>query len=192
MPHVKIIKTKDLFVRQTLFNVTALKALIVSYMQYEDAMIICEWFNLPEPARPLALNITDLFNYLTPECFITSIYIPITYEGTLDLMDLYELDNNRVAYHKFIYLQCRHCFEYNKLNFTFVKMRDSIVLHFVAKKVYDPIAGIPGRTFLCDCQVRKRNGATTVTSITLSTGDDMTPINKILNGSLIPSPVRHS
>jgi hypothetical protein len=189
MPLIKIIR------KYFTLDVKVLKQLIMSYMQYEDAMKVYEYFELPEPVRPLALNITDIFNFLTPECFNTSIYIPVEYEGKFDLMDLFELDHVRVAYSKFIYFQCKHCLSYNKLNFTFSKVHVSnaitkppeLSLHLVVKQVKDVIQGIPGRKFLCECLVRSRTGSYKIQDTTI-TGDDW--IKEFLGKSLIPSPQR--
>ena len=104
-PSIRIVKIN----KHSLFEITDLKALIMSYMQYEDAVKIYEYFKLPEPRRPLALNLTDLFNFLTAECLVEQIYIPISYEGVLDLMDLFELSGVKLTFNKSIHKQCPRC-----------------------------------------------------------------------------------
>jgi hypothetical protein len=194
-PSIRIIKFK----KHLLFEITDLKALIMSFMQYEDAVKVHEWFKLPEPRRPLALNLTDLFNYLTPENYLSEIYIPHYYEGELDLTDLYELDSVRKEYRKFISIQCPSCLNYNRLNFTLGKVErlldwnypakpePKLVCYLIVKQVFDVLQGISGRKFLCDCKEKGRTGSWKVSSITTVDPDIIT---KLLNGFHVPSPQR--
>lgn len=186
-PSIRIVKINWFF---TIKDITKI---IISYLCYEDSINVYEWWKLPEPYRPIAVNLSQLYEMLAPDSNLQGIYVPKTYEGTFNLMDLHVADYARLAYGKTIYKQCLKCNKYNKLNYCFSsyeKPRDtqiSLSVHLVLKRVYDPNEKRYGRIFLCDCVVEKRNGSTVVFPYNCG---DINTISSVLNECYAVSPQR--